>query len=476
MICIPIVSETTETAIKDMARAEKLADLIEIRADYINDLDLGKIIAAKNKPVIVTIIPKNENGKFEGTEKERTALLRQAVDLGTDYIDISIECPELSDLIKYCKNTKSIVSYHNYNKTPENLQKISQKIEEAGADIIKIATFANKLSDNLKIFELIRRSSKDIIALCMGEQGEISRILGPIYGSYLTFGSLESGSESAPGQIPAQILRDVYRVNEVEQGFDVYGLIGNPVNKSRGYMLFNPLFKHYNINAMYLNFLVADIDNFTRYFQGLLTGFSITMPFKQELFYILNDITPEAEKIGAINTIVKDRGKITGHNTDIAGIINPLLEKVPLKSKAVTLLGAGGAARAAAVGIMAKGGKLTILNRTISKAEKLAKDLGCDFGPVSDFENIKTDILINMTSVGMVPDTDQAPVDTGFVKDMVVFDGIYNPGKTKLLIEAEKNGCTIIPGTEMFIHQAAEQFKLWTGIDPDLNVMKNILK
>ena len=125
---------------------------------------------------------------------------------------------------------------------------------------------------------------------------------------------------------------------------------------------------------------------------------------------------------------------------------------------------------------MAKSGKLTILNRTVSKAEKLAQDLGCDFGPVSDFENIKTDILINMTSVGMIPDTDQTPVDTALVKDMVVFDGIYNTEKTKLLIEAEKNGCTIITGTEMFIHQAAEQFKLWTGIAPDLDVMRNILK
>ena len=476
MICIPIVSKTTKNTIKDMARAEEIADLIEIRADYIKDLDLEKILAARTKPVIVTITPKNENGQFDGTEKQRTALLRQAVDLGADYIDISIDCPELSDLIKYCKDTKSIVSYHNYDETPGNLQKISQKIEATGADIIKIATYANKLSDNLRIFELIRRSSKDIIAVCMGELGEISRILAPIYGAYLTFGCLEIGSESAPGQIPAQILRDVYRVNEVEQGFDVYGLIGNPVNKSRGYLLFNSLFKHYDINSLYLNFRVEDIDDFTRYFQGLLTGFSITMPFKQKLFYILNDITPEAEKIGAINTIVKDRGKITGHNTDIAGIINPLLEKVPLKGKAVTLLGAGGAARAAAVGIMAKGGKLTILNRTISKAEKLAKDLGCDFRPVTDFKNIKTDILINMTSVGMVPDPDQSPVDTALVKDMVVFDGIYNPEKTKLLIEAEKNGCTIIPGTEMFIHQAAEQFKLWTGIDPDLDVMKNILK
>jgi shikimate dehydrogenase len=153
-----------------------------------------------------------------------------------------------------------------------------------------------------------------------------------------------------------------------------------------------------------------------------------------------------------------------------------LIEKVPLKGKTVTLLGAGGAARAAAVGIMAKDGKLTILNRTVSKAERLAKDLGCDFGPLSDFESIKTDILINMTSVGMMPDIDLTPVDTTLVKNMVVFDGIYNPEKTKLLIEAEKNGCTIIPGTEMFLHQAAEQFKLWTGIDPDLDVIKNILK
>ncbi len=207
MICIPIVSKTTKDAIKDMAKAEEIADLTEIRADYIKDLDLEKILAARTKPVIVTITPKNENGRFEGTEQERTALLRQAVDLDADYIDISIECQELSDLINYCKNTKSIVSYHNYDETPGNLQKISQKIEAAGADIIKIATFANKLSDNLKIFELIRRSSKDIIAVCMGELGEISRILGPIYGSYLTFGSLEIGSESAPGQIPAHILR-----------------------------------------------------------------------------------------------------------------------------------------------------------------------------------------------------------------------------------------------------------------------------
>ncbi len=121
MICIPIVAETTEDALKDMARAGNIADLIEIRADYINDLNLEKILSAKNKPVIVTLSPESENGRFKGTEAERTKLLRQAVDLDADYIDISIDCPELEDLIKYCKNTRSIVSYHNYKETPSDL-------------------------------------------------------------------------------------------------------------------------------------------------------------------------------------------------------------------------------------------------------------------------------------------------------------------------------------------------------------------
>lgn len=474
MICIPIIAETTEKALADMARARAFADLIEIRADYIHDLDLAKILASKPKPVIITITPENESGKFTGTEAERTALLRQAVDLGADYIDISINCPELKSLISYCKNTKSIVSYHNYQETPADIFDTCQKLAATGADIIKIATFANKLSDNLKIFDLFRKSSKEIIALCMGEKGELSRILGPIYGSFLTFGSLEAGKESAPGQIPAPILKDIYRVDR-EQGFDLYGLIGNPVNKSKGYILFNTLFRQYHLNSLYLNFLVDDIDDFTRYFQGMLSGFSITMPLKQDLMHILNNISAEAEKIGAINTIVKDKGRITGHNTDINGIIGPLLERTPIKNKRVTLLGAGGAARAAAVGILNKGGHLTILNRTESKAKTLAEDLGCSFGPLSDFENLETDILINMTAVGMFPDVDQTPVDTALLKDMVVFDGIYNPEKTKLLIEAEKNGCITIPGTDMFIHQAAEQFRLWTGIEPDTDQMKHIL-
>jgi len=475
MICVPVISETTDKAIEDMHKACAHADLIEIRADYIKDPDLHKILSAKKKPVVITIMPEHENGKFKGPEAERTALLKQAVDLGADYIDVNLGCTESDSLIKNRGRTKIIGSYHNFKETPSNLEEIHAKIEATGADIIKIAAFANRLSDNLKILDLVKKSTRDIIAICMGPQGEISRILAPLYGSYFTFASLEKGRESAPGQIPAEILKNIYRLNEIKPDFKIYGLIGNPVSKSKGYLLFNSLFRQHKLNNIYLNFLVNDLKDFTDVFPDMLAGFSITMPHKQAIMNCLDEIDPAAERIGAVNTVVNKDGRLLGYNTDMTGAVRPIEAKTTLKNKPVTLLGAGGAARAIAVGILEKGGRLTILNRTVSKAQKLAGELNCGFGPLSDFEKIETDILINVTSVGMHPDIDKTPVNTNLVKDMLVFDAIYNPAKTRLLKEAEKNNCTIISGMEMFINQAAEQFRLWTGIQPDSGLMARIL-
>ncbi len=476
MICIPIIAESTRKAIDDMGRAGPLADLLEIRVDYIKDPDLGRILKARTKPVIITITSRDENGRFEGTEAERIALLKKAIELGSEYIDVSINCVELDELIQARGKTKVIVSYHNYRETPENLDQIYGRLEVRDGDIIKIATFADRLSDNLRILELAKNSTRDTIALCMGPKGEISRILAPFYGSFLTFASLASGRESAPGQIPAAKMKDIYRLKELKPGFDIYGLIGNPVNKSKGYLLFNSLFKQHHLNSIYLNFLVDDMKDFTDHYLKILSGFSVTMPHKQEIMAGLDEIDGAAEKIGAVNTVTNNNKKLTGYNTDMIGALKAIGLKREIKDKSVTLLGAGGAARAIAVGIIAAGGKLTILNRTEEKAERLAAELNCNCGPISDFSKIKTEILINMTAVGMHPDIGAMPVNPGDVKEMVVFDGIYNPVKTRLLKEAEKNGCPIISGQEMFIHQAAEQFRLFTGIMPEPDLMKSILQ
>lgn len=478
MICASIVSETTDKAIEDMQKAAGYADLLEIRVDHIASPDLKKILSARKKPVIITIMPQHENGKFKGTEKERIALLKKAVALGADYIDVNMDCPELNALIKYrgAASTRIIVSYHNFNETPAGLEGIYNKIKSAGADIIKIATFANKLSDNLKIIDLVKKSDRDIIAVCMGPRGEISRILAPLYGSYLTFASLEKGKESAPGQIPAETLRNIYRINDLKPGFKIYGIIGSPVSTSKGYIIHNFLFNNYKLNNIYLNFLADDLKDFADNFAEILSGFSVTMPHKQKIMSFLDKTDPIAAKTGAVNTVVNKDGKLTGYNTDLQGAVKAIRSKTDINNKSVTILGAGGAARAIAFGIIEEGGRLTILNRTVEKAEKLALELNCNAGPLSNFEKIKTDILINMTSAGMHPHTEETPVKTDNVRNMVVFDAIYNPEKTMLLQEAEKNNCRIISGIEMFIQQAAEQFKLWTNIAPDTGLLRDILK
>lgn len=479
MICIPIISESMESAIADIKKANKIADIIELRIDYIKtDLNLKKLIRTAEKPVIITNRRKADNGKFIGDEKERIESLKQAIELGADYVDIEIDA-DYQKIIKDKKDAKIIISYHNFKETPNNISEIFSKLNSTDADIIKIATTAAKLADNLKIIELIKNrknSGKPIIGLCMGPLGEISRILAPLYGSFLAFASLEKDKESAPGQIPAETLRDIYRLNELKQGFKIYGIIGNPVSESKGYLIHNALFKKNKLNSVYLNFQVSSLEEFMKNFPGLLSGFSVTMPHKEEIMKYLDNIDPTAKKIGAVNTVISKNGKLIGYNTDITGAINAIEAKTQIKNKNVAIIGAGGAARAIAVGILEKQGKLTILNRTVEKAEKLAKELNCSFGPLEDFKNLKTGILINSTSVGMHPNIDKTPIDTKNVKDIIVFDAIYNPQKTKLLKEAEKNNCTIISGIEMFINQAAEQFRIWTGKEADVNLIRSILK
>ncbi|MFH0868171.1 MAG: shikimate dehydrogenase [Candidatus Woesearchaeota archaeon] len=475
MICIPIIAKNMDSALADIKKANNIADIVELRIDYISNFDLKKLIEASKKPVIITNRRKIDGGKFEGSEEERLAALKQAIDLGADYIDIEIDS-DYNKVIRNKKNSKIIVSYHNFNETPNNINDVYNKLKSANADIIKIAATANKLSDNLKIIELIKNSEKPIIGLCMGPLGEISRILAPLYGSFLAFASLEKDKESAPGQIPAETLKTIYRINDIKPGFKVYGGIGNPINESKGHIIHNSMFKKNKLNSIYLNFQVDDLEEFIKNFSSSLSGFSVTMPHKQKIIEYLDKIDPIAEKIGAVNTAVNNNGKLTGYNTDITGAIKAIEVKTKIKNKNVTILGAGGAARAIAVGIIEKGGKLTVLNRTVEKAEKLSKEFNCNFGSLQDFEKIKTDILINTTSVGMHPNINETPVNTKNVKNIVVFDAIYNPEKTKLLQEAERNNCVIISGIEMFINQAAEQFKLWTGKEPDTDFMRNLIK
>jgi shikimate dehydrogenase len=190
----------------------------------------------------------------------------------------------------------------------------------------------------------------------------------------------------------------------------------------------------------------------------------------------LDHVEESARRIGAVNTIANEGGRLTGHNTDWRGLVFGLREGLEIKGNEFAILGAGGTARAAAFGILKEGGVPMILNRGVERGEALARELGCQFLPLSEIGKVEADCLINATPVGMAPNTDEIPVPRACLGRFPwVMDIIYNPLKTRLLREAEKAGCRVLHGVGMFVHQGAEQIRIWTGMEPPRAQMKEVV-
>jgi len=346
----------------------------------------------------------------------------------------------------------------------------------------------------------------------MTERGLISRLLASKYGSFLTFCTIGSGKESAPGQPTLSNLLNLFRFRTVEHNTDVYGIIGKPVSHSMSPAIHNAAFRKRRVNAVYVPLLIDDIEDFLRKFrQYNFKGFSITIPHKEGALRCVDIVDDVAKNIGAINTIVRQKdGKLKGYNTDwmaaIGAVERALIAKEkgsskeeekplrfreeegeelrPLKGKHVILLGAGGAARGMAFGAVERGAEaLTIVNRTVERANKLAQEMAafnssCKCTGISpqDLRNGAAGtfhVVMNSTSVGMHPNEGDTPVDKDLLNDsVVVFDAVYNPRETRLLSEAKSVGCTTVDGVEMFVGQALKQYELWTQTPPPRDVME----
>jgi len=483
MICIPVVGPTMPKAQEQIASATAIADILELRLDLIESPDLGTLLASATLPVIVTNRSKLDGGQFKGPDKDRLQLLRDALRAGADYVDIEVSTPRefLQPFLEESDTSKIILSYHDFSHTPEDFNLLYETMRELPGEIIKIVTYARDLADNLKMFELLKRAKQEkqkLIGLCMGDLGEISRILSPLFGGFLTFGSLETGQESAPGQLPATTLKDIYRVNaERRPDFKIYGVIGNPVSKSLGYLVHNRAFQEIGSPDIYVSFLVDNVEKFFNSFKEFFSGLSVTMPAKEKIIPLLDRIDETAKKIGAVNTVVKEGNDWVGYNTDCSGAISALEACTSLHDKNVLILGSGGTAKAIGFGVKEKGGRLTVTyNKNKERGESLAKELDCELVHARDAGTRTIDVLINCSPVGMSPNVNETPfLARDFKAGMVVFDSVYNPLETRLLREAKAAGCAVIPGSELFINQAARQFELWTGQPAPIDSMREVL-
>jgi 3-dehydroquinate dehydratase/shikimate dehydrogenase len=299
----------------------------------------------------------------------------------------------------------------------------------------------------------------------MGEQGIISRVLGVRAGSVFTFASAIAGEETAPGQVTAQELRNVYRIEQVDVATRVYGVVGDPIAHSLSPAIMNAAFRRENVNAVYLALHAKTLKDLLACVREIpIHGLSVTMPYKESILTHLDNTDAHTTKIGACNTVVRAQdGNLYGFNTDAAGIVRPLERRLnTLEGARILVIGAGGAARAAVFGLKERGSEVYILNRTAAPAKKLAHQARARLIKRADLKKLAFDVIINATPVGM-GNFRESPLQEQEINARYVFDMIYDPAETRFLKLARERGAQIIPGIEMFVHQAARQFEIWTG-------------
>lgn len=447
---------------------------IELRLDHLqnfNDLEsrLREFLGRWRFPaVIATCRRAAAGGQFQGSIEEQMALLGSAVRAGCTWVDLEIESVGRAGptRLRQLHPAKVIVSYHHYRRTPP-LIPIYRRLARLPAAAIKIVSYARSLQDNLKIEKLLKTHSRRrprLVALAQGPSGISSRLLALRWRSPFTYASLPHQKAVAAGQLSLDVLRSVYRIEQVNQRTQIYGVVGTHASMSLSPAMQNIAFQAKHCNAIYLPCETARLADFLGLARALgFIGFSVTMPFKQAVLRELDWVDPLAAHIGACNTVAVRRGQWMGWNTDAAAVIEVLTKRLRLPGSQILILGAGGAARAAACALGTEGAHVFIAARRESTARRLARRISAEAIPWDHADTLEVDAVINATPVGMAPQTDYIPIDLARLRVRVVFDMVYYPMETRLISEARGRGLITISGVEMLVAQGARQFEIWTG-------------
>jgi 3-dehydroquinate dehydratase/shikimate dehydrogenase len=469
LLCVTVTAPTT-AELRRRRDAVNDADLIELRLDSVADPSVAGALAGRGKPVIVTCRPAWEGGEFKGSEEERRSLLRDALTLGAEYVDIEWRAG-FSDLLSQTGGRRIVLSAHHFDSVPADLSDQARTMRGTGAEVVKVAAKANRLSDCVSLLELGSRMGRhgNMIVIALGDRGIASRVLSQRFCSSWTYAGMMDGI----GQLTPANMLGPYHFRSISDSTDVYGLVGSPIGHSVSPDMHNAAFRAARLDAVYLPLPASDPADFMTFANAIgLKGASITIPLKVALFNYVDEAYAVARRIGAINTIRRVDGRWIGGNTDAAGFLLPLQQNgVPVHGMRAAILGAGGAARAVAVALAPGGADVTIYARNRARAEEAATVVGTRLGnwPPSPGS---WDLLVNCTPVGMHPHVDETPIAADQLTGKLVYDLVYNPPSTRLLREAAAAGCAVIGGLDMLVAQAHEQFQWWTGVRSPTGVMK----
>lgn len=468
-----------------------IADVLELRLDRIGNPGeeaLRDLFKGCPKPVIVTVHGKEGFGDFEGSIDDRLELLHAAARAGANFVDIDWRLSlDLGEMEGKCHR---IVSRHELNETPEDLEALheEQKAVLYEGDVVKLVTHAKRCEDGLRVLQHLRSSGGGLISFCSGAAGSFTRVLAPIFGSPFTYAApaRDAGGEAtAPGQIPVDELVGMAPPGGFGPETAIFGIVGNPVVHSWSPLLHGMAFKAAHFDALYMSFEPESMEDFLRLANDEnFRGFSVTAPFKEPALRLSKSAESAAENAGAANTLLRDGDGWLASNTDVLALRDVLQaslkahaqrgfdELTPAQAR-VLVVGAGGAARAAAQATREIGSMLQVSARRDDQAQALASAFAGTHVPWDELGSAAYDILVHCTPAGSLAAEGELPFPAeALPKDRIVIEATYRPMLTPLLAAARERNNTLVPGGEWFVRQALEQFRRFTRNEPDEKLMR----
>lgn len=479
MLCLTLNGRTMAQNRTILKENGQFVQVLELRLDALDISNQSQLDQAAtfpstvDKPVILTFRRKEHGGLLEITERKRLAILAKVFQGHFSYIDIEADVrkPSLEANAK-SRGIEIIRSMHFMDAFPDDLAHKATRIASKG-DIPKIAVKIDGTKDLAKLFKLGAQLAhiERKVLVGMGEYGLPSRVLYRKLGSSMTF--CAPCDPTGVGLPSPKEMAQLYRANEVDSATRIYGVVGKPVGHSVSPYIHNLGFHELGYNAVYVPFDVDDVRSFFAFADKIeMRGFSVTVPHKIAVIPYLARIPREVKQLGACNTVVREHGSWNGSNTDYYGFLS--LISVPLSKGRIRLalvIGAGGVARAVVWALRNKGVSVTIVNRTIENARKLALETGSSFASFDDIKSLSgtAHLIVQASSAGMDEPNEDAAPSLEFSGNEIVCDMVYRPHETAFLKRASDAGCEVIYGIDMLLAQGKLQFKNFTGFDYPLD-------
>jgi 3-dehydroquinate synthase len=491
-LCVSVMPQyATDIATILQRASETKPDLIELRVDMmpleeVHAVDWAYIRAQTQIPLLITCRSRDEGGYFIGTAADRLQVYQRAIAAGVEWIDVEFaNAAEVLPMLPIGLTTKVVLSHHilSGGVSEEELREKLDEMSSVFANVYKLIFTADDVQSSLVAVNLLEYAKShflNVVIHAMGEFGEPSRIVGAVRGNEWTYTALSGDSTTAVGQITQHEARNVYFLHEKSAPTSIYGLLGFPTRQSKGKFLHNAL---YNLlpnkrNLLYMNFPTPDAAPFWRGWKDMLSGLSITIPHKEAIFKLLDEISDEAKQSGVCNTAAHVDGRWKGFNTDVLAIEDCLKEYAKELQFGTLVVGTGATTQSAIAALRRLGvsnNSIFVIGRNRARVGSLTSKFKVRGITENEYGSLDIGAIIQTTSVGMTPHVDDMPYGSElFRRGLVVMDVVYNPIRTKYIQTAEFEKCITVTGDEMFIRQAAHQFRLFTGVEVPLEEVRRI--